>query len=357
MALRVQTFFGIAIVLALPVPSAWAIGTRTGGNPPVVENARPYVGKVQTELTPTTGNSTHICTGSVIDPEVLLPSAEWRTVLTAAHCIHESTNKGLQNYERFTLGNEQHFGLGVRHPQYATVPPGFVNDVALIVVLDGINVITVATVAQAQQLDPNDVAYIVGWSSADGVTANPGPLRGQTDVVTVTGAEYIFDRTTGDNLLNLGDSGGPTFMSATDHEIVGVHSYREPVEPAIPTKDHDMRVDPHKDFIAGKGAGGASTLNYLIGAGPFLWNNAPWLRGGVGTNNVPLMNDVVVLDPTSDDDDLTQLILNGVNTAPLEGLLNDVRLTVDGGATLNVPGRSAVLNGGTLLRTTSHTIS
>jgi len=287
-------------------------------------------------------------------------------VLTASHNVNTAnlvtpggvTNGIGQTADRVTIGGQQYFALGVQDPLYtgASADP---NDIGLYLVLNqpavpGGVFPTLATTNDAP-LTTGSIVSVLGY----GKSTNGLPIFGtmmmtnaaQTAIMTggipnVTANTYAFTKPGSSELTDGGDSGGPYI---SNNKIVAVHTTGFTTG-TVKTAAMGVRVDSHTDFVTGNGqnvGGGVyqSTLVRFVDGGNTTWSTAArWGRATTNAAVVPQNNDIAILDPTVNSDSGITVTLD-VDSANLNGLLNDVNLQVNGHR-LSVTGGSGALNGG-----------
>src|ERR1700722_1259281 len=290
------------------------------------------------------------------------------TVLTAAHCINTEIPSSttapatLQpHFQRVSFGPYPPtpagtlFGLGVQAPNFAAAT--YDNDIGVILLLNSPPGVVPDTIASpTQNLANGNLVSIVGYgrnaaplrNSALVGTAQVGPAAGHIKATTYRYPESAM----GPNVIQQGDSGGPTFrifFSATfpfiQNRIVGVHSL---LETGNPLASIDTRVNAYTTFLNGGGIMVAgvqkSTFDTYVAAGDSNFNtNASWSRGvAPGAAQAPRDFDVVIINPGG----VARTVTVNANTANLEGLLNNQTINVAAGNKLTVGGATGVLNGG-----------
>ena len=342
--------FHLTLVAAILLGAfGWAGNARAlNGTDAAATAGYPFVGRVQTQ---TTNPSLHVGTGSYITNGV---------VLTAAHTVNLANNANVtqQTFERFSLNGVQYFGLGVQDPLYN--PVGLSpDDVGLMLLLNapGTPAGGFPTLGSTNLVN-GDTATVVGftdWTTGKFASnKRSGTVTMNNAAVNVTANLYNFTTPTSASFTQGGDSGGPLILNG---QIIGTvrsgNSGSTTAANAPGILSTFVRVDSHTDFITGNGqnmGGGVyqATLDRLLqGTGNTTWSAAAsWGRASTNFAAAPQANDVAILDPTVNSDAGTVVTLD-VDTANLNGLLNDTTLNLNGHA-LNVTGTSGALNGGVI---------
>ena len=305
-----------------------------------------YVGRVQTNANAV---DTHLATGSYIRQGV---------VLTAGHAVNADRRSGVA-FERFQLGATRYFGLGVANPGYDPSGPQVSGqDLSLMLLLNsranqpGEAFPQLADAGGAHALTQGQSVEVIGFTGPGGVSEK---RRGVMSIRNphggdITATTYTY-RAAGTDSTQPGDSGGPhlhDFGGAIGKRIVATTQSGN--GGGIST---GVRVDAHRPFIDGDGVGGKRTITKFAVAGHADWSaGASWARGSAGAASAPGADDVVVLDPSTGADS-DRVVTVDVNTAQLDGLLNDVTLRVPGSklyvtAPDGVNAGSGVLNGGVI---------
>jgi hypothetical protein len=302
------------------------------------------------------------CTGTLIGANA---------VLTAAHCMNTELPSAVTgaatlqpHFQRMSFGPYPPtpattlFGLGVQAPNYSAATNA--NDIGVMLLLTspaGVIPDTIAT--PAQNLAAGNLVSIVGYGR------NASPLRNSALVGTaqvgaaagdITATTYRYpESVAGPNVIQKGDSGGPTFRTFfiptfpfIVTRIVGVHSL---LDNGNPLATIDTRVNAYNTFLNGGGimVGGSqkSTFDTFTAAADSNFNtNASWSRGvAPGAAQAPQDFDVAIINPGA-----ARTVTVNANTANLEGLLNGINstLNVAAGNKLTVGGATGVLNGGAL---------
>jgi hypothetical protein len=355
------------------IPAA-AIDGKSAADLPKDDKEFWYVGRVQWDgFNPP---DTHTGTGSYFagglaytDPTTTRPRG---AVLTVAHAINQKKatkpgelDKFVQRFERFQLVDKgpQLPALGVQHPKYRIIPGLSVNDIGLLLVLNG-------PARAADQTFPTLARPRGGGAGPDVLAAGakvevigftkPGggstKRRGMLEIPNpagdnITNELYGFPKDPSPDFVEPGDSGGPNLAQVGGAKrIVGVT--RSASKPPG-TLSEAVRVDNHNAFLAGDGAENKRVIvRWKDGANTDWSNDNRWERSSQLKPSKPELCDVVVLDPTTGPDKTKQVTVDE-KSAFLDGLLNDVTLTVKT-QELRVFGNigdtpsSGVLNGGVI---------
>lgn len=361
-----QPFFLAVCIAAIGISEAatpaWAInGAAAPGN-----DTHNFVGRTKSTIIDTSDSTTTINnqvteqgTGSIIRPGV---------ALTASHTLHNAGNSK-EGFERFELPDpatsvQNFYGLGVLHPAYdpSTISD---HDIGLMLLLNGQDAST-GGILPAADSDPlgtgaakkdvtmagynNQGTYMTGNVRAKLGNGNFDPAVDKTAQTYSYRTASATPAGTSQHYLQKGDSGGPTFFNdGTNELLVGVHQSSS--EPKTST---DVRVDTHRTFVDGGAGGSERTLDFLKAAAAGstkAWSAADWQRGAAGAADKPSGNDVVILDPTKNNDAANTTINLDEASAILDGLLTDVTLNISGqvldvNAAIGLTGGSGVLNGG-----------
>lgn len=176
-----------------------------------------------------------------------------RKLLTAAHCVHNSTTYGMA----FAIGPDG------RNPQ-ASIPiaslqphPAYSgaslnNDIALVTLAQDAPVTPMAAVADLTPYQGKEL-FFVGYGISNGYTGTGGGIKravwmrmSQLSATTFRYNDY------GKNTCN-GDSGGPAFVQAADGTflVAGVTSYGDA---NCVSYGVDTRVDAYASFVGTTGA-------------------------------------------------------------------------------------------------------
>lgn len=173
-----------------------------------------------------------------------------RTVLTAAHCVTDSTSVPYQLFSNigFALqpGGQVHSAEAVMvHQAYGSQNA----DVAVVRLSQPITSVTPMLIA-SKAPHVGETITLVGFGiTADGASGTFGTKRRATNTIgKLTATEMIFYGAQGGvgNICN-GDSGGPAFATRDGREhLVGVHSWGEG---QCGVAEHDQRVDAYRSWI------------------------------------------------------------------------------------------------------------
>ena len=337
----------------LAAPSAvWAVGGTTAAAVTVAQNAEFwYAGRVQRR---TTAMDSHLASGSYIRQGV---------ALTAGHAINDDKAAG-QDFERFQLGATRFLGLGVQHPSHPAGGAVSGNDIGLILLLNGratAGAEAFPTLADANGGGPaagpdnlvaGDSVELIGFTKPGGGSEKRRgvlTIKNPPNAGDIAQQLYTYRVPPSTDFSQPGDSGGPQvhdFGGAKGKRIVATVNAGNGATTSVGT-----RVDAHRGFIDGDGAGGVRVINrFTAGANAAFDTAARWQRGSGNAGTVPAAGDVVVLDTTTARN-VDLAVTSTTDTADLDGLLNDVNLVInDGhfrvvGGTASTPG-SGVLNGG-----------
>jgi hypothetical protein len=167
------------------------------------------------------------------------------TVLTAAHCVNPGA------YHRFYVNNKQwQVSEVVRHPSYNNQAN---NDVGIAKLTQAPPVtpafISTRPPAKGQELT------LLGYGATSHTGGGSGKKRiGKNRVAALSSTRIIITGSGGDDAnLCFGDSGGPSFATIDDVEVlVGVHST---IAGTCGQQGHDMRVDVYADWIRNTSGG------------------------------------------------------------------------------------------------------
>ena len=345
--------FRLTLVAAILLGAfGWAANTRAlNGTDAAATAGYPFVGRVQDE---TISFNSHEGTGSYYTNGI---------VLTAAHVINSGPSLGQgfaleQHFERFQLGGTQYFALGVQDPLYNANGMLDPNDVGLMFLLNA----PVAPVGGfpglgSTNLVNGDTATVVGFTDWTGGSfasnKRSGTVTMSNAAANVTANYYTFSTPTSASFTQGGDSGGPLILNGN---IIGTvqsgNAQTNTPANAAGIISTFVRVDSHTSFIQGNGenvglGGIQATVVRMTNTAATMWSTAgSWVRTSTNVNAAPMANDVAILDPTANSDAGTVVTLD-VNTASLNGLLNDTTINLHGN-TLNVTGSSGALNGGVI---------
>lgn len=337
--------------LAAAVP-AWGVGGTTAAAVTAAQNTEFwYAGRVQRRVD---ALNTHWGSGAYIRQGV---------ALTAGHVVN-GNGAATQEFERFQLGGDRFLALGVQHPAFTTGGVVNGNDVALLLMLNGratMGAEAFPTLAAANAGGPaagpdnlagGNTVELIGFTGPGGTSDKRRGLltiKNPPNAGDIAQQTYTYRVPPGTDFSQPGDSGGPQvfdFGGVKGKRIVSIVNAGNGATSSLGT-----RVDAHRGFIDGDGAGGVRVINrFTAGANTTFDTAARWARGSGNAGTVPAAGDVVVLDPTVNSD-VGLTVDSTANTANLDGLLNDVALRIGGGhfrvdgGTASTPG-SGVLNGG-----------
>jgi hypothetical protein len=326
------------------------------------------VGRTKSTIVDTAGSNT--TSSNVQTGEGTGTHIRANAVLSASHTLHSKANPRV-GFERFELPDpaasvQVFYGLGVLHPMYD--PAGISDhDIGLMLLLNAHDTVVGGMLATADS-DPlgttvakkdvtmagynNQGTYMEGNVRAKLGEANFDPAIDKTAQTYSYRTASATPAGTSKHYTQSGDSGGPTFYhDGTNELLVGVHR-----SSAEPDQSTDVRVDTHRPFIDGGSGTSDRTLDFLKAAAAGNsqnWSAGPWSRGSAGAAEAPKSNDVVVLDPTKNNDATNTVVNLDANSAVLDGLLNDVTLNISGKtldvtASIGATGGSGVLNGGVI---------
>ena len=331
--------------------SALAVGGTTAAAVTAAQNAEFwYVGRVQRR---TTAVNMHLATGSYIRQGV---------VLTAGHAINDD-KVAAQDFERFQLADARFLGLGVQHPSHPAGGAVSGNDIGLILLLNGratAGAEAFPTLADANAGGPNagpdnlaggNTVELIGFTGPGGTSDKRRGLltiKNPPNAGDIAQQLYTYRVPPGTDFSQPGDSGGPQvfdFGGMKGKRIVSTVNAGNGATTSVGT-----RVDAHRGFIDGDGVGGVRVITRFTAGANAPFDTAARWQPGTGAAALPTPGSVIVLDTTTARD-VGLAVTSTKDTGNLDGMLNDVNLTINDGhfqvanSTASTPG-TGVLNGG-----------